>query len=199
MQDYSVPSQAPSRLLGKGHTLRSLLLALLLPATLVGCDSATDETVVLSGIRAGFDFEFDGSDLTVGQLQDLASTAALSIETQLANQGGFSLDEIETARLSSASIELVQPTFVGSGIDLRFLNEVVLQLRSGSTVREVASRVGFTDEEPADLNVIQGRDIAGILRAGSFSAVLQVEPGALQNTGYDLEVVLSFTVEVAGI
>ncbi|MBT8401708.1 MAG: hypothetical protein KJO98_14615 [Rhodothermia bacterium] len=165
----------------------------------VGCDSATEETVVLSGIRVGFEFEFDGTDLTVGQLADLVSNSAASIESQLANQGGFGLDEIETARLTSASIELVQPTFVGSGVDLRFLSEVVLQLRSGSTVREVASRVGFTDQEPAALSVIQGRDIAAILRAGSFSAVLQVEPADLINTEYELEVVVDFTVEVAGI
>ncbi len=177
----------------------STVAAALIMLSFAGCDSAADETVVLSGIRSGFEFEFDGTDLTAGELQDLVSNSAVSIESQLANQGGFSLDEIETARLASASIELVQPTFVGSGVDLRFLNEVVLQLRSGATVREVASRVGFTAEEPATLSIIQGRDIAGILSGGSFSAVLQVEPGNLINTEYELEVVLQFTIEVAGI
>lgn len=198
MQKNCIPPDrlAPRSL--RGRWLSSIAAAIIL-LSFPGCDSATEETVVLSGIRVGFEFEFDGTDLTVGQLADLVSNSAASIESQLASQGGFGLDEIETARLTSASIELVQPTFVGSGIDLRFLNEVVLQLRSGSTVREVASRVGFTDEEPAALSVIQGRDIAAILRAGSFAAVLQVEPADLINTEYDLEVVVDFTVEVAGI
>ncbi len=174
-------------------------VAVLCVATLAGCDSATSDTVVLSDIRAAFSFEFEGSDLVTGRLQDVSGEQSASLESQLADRGGFTLDEIVSTRVSSATIELVQPTVVGSGIDLRFMREVVLQLRAGATTREVASRIGFTSEEPANLNVIQERDVSGIVGSGSFEGVLQLDPVSLTNTSYVIEVVVRFTVEVEGV
>jgi len=165
-----------------------------------GCDSATTDTIILGDIRADFEFEFDGADLVTDQLQDIASQATFNIAPQLSSLGGFTLAEIVSGRVVNASIELVIPTFVGSGIDLRAFNEVVLQLRSGGTVREVASRTGFTDQEPAALNVITNRDISTILSGGAFDAVLQVDPATLDaSEQYSLEVVLKLSVEVEGV
>lgn len=194
MERSSVVSTRP-----QAPTHRNIVVvAALLAASLFGCDTATDDdTIVLSDLRAAFVFEFDDQDVQVGVLQDITSNQEVSLASQLANRGGFTLAEVVTARVSSASIELVVPTFVGSGVDLRFLDEVVLQLRSGST-REVASRVGFTDQEPANLNVIEGRDVSAIVKSGSFSGVLLVEPNNLIDTNYQMEVVAEFTVEVEG-
>ena len=128
-------------------------VAALLAFTLVGCDAGTDDTIILNNIRAAFEFEFQGDDLNTGQLQDLTSNGSANITSQLSSLG-FTLEEILSAEVIEASIELVVPTFVGSGIDLRAFDEVILQLESGGTVREVASRTGFTSEEPADMNVI---------------------------------------------
>ena len=168
--------------------------------SLTGCDTAATDTIVLGDVRVDFEFEFDGGSLTVGQPSDVSSNASFNIGPQLSSLGGFTLAEVVSGRLTVASIELVTPTFVGSGIDLRAFNEVVLQLRSGSTVREVASRRGFTSDEPAALNVIQNRDVSTILKAGSFNAVLQVDAAALDATkDYSLEVVMTLSVEVEGV
>ncbi len=176
-----------------------LFIAGLLVFALAGCDSGTGDTIILNNIRAEFEFEFQGDELTTGELQDLASNGSANITSQLSSLG-FTLEEILSAEVIEASIELVVPTFVGSGIDLRAFNEVILQLDSGGTVREVASRTGFTSEEPADLNVIRNRDISGILRGGSFVAILQVEPASLEpDELYSLEVVLILSVEVEGV
>ncbi|MDX1741489.1 MAG: hypothetical protein R3178_09360, partial [Rhodothermales bacterium] len=114
--------------------------------------------------------------------------------------GGFGLAEVVSGEVVEASVELVVPTFVGRGIDLRAFDEVILQLDSGSSVREVASRSGFTADEPAALNVIQSRDISAILRGGDFGAVMQVNPASLDPTElYLLEVVLTVSVEVEGV
>ncbi len=181
-------------------TPRSLAAVVTLSMVLLaGCDSASSDTVVLSDIRASFSFEFDGSDLVTGRLQDVVASQSASLEAQLANRGGFTLEEIVSARVASATIELVQPTVVGSGIDLRFMREAVLQLRAGATTREVASRIGFTSEEPANLNVIQERDISGIVGSSSFQGTLQLDPVSLTNSSYVIEVVVRMTVEVEGV
>lgn len=174
--------------------------AILLLLALVGCDSATTDTIVLGDIRVDFEFAFAGGSLDTGQLQDVVSEGSFNISSQLSALGGFTLAEIVSGEVVDASIELVVPTFVGSGIDLRAFNEVVLQVRGGGTVREVASRSGFTADEPADLNVIRNRDISTILRGGTFDAVLQVDPAALDaGENYSLEVVLRLSVEVEGV
>lgn len=171
---------------------------LLLAAT--GCDSSTEDTIILNDIRVEFEFEFDGADLTTGDLQDVPSKSSFNVGPQLSSLGGFGTAEILSAEVIEASIELVIPTFVGSQIDLRAFDEVILQLDNGGSVREVASRSGFTAEEPAVLNIIQNRDIATILRGGDFAAVVQVNPAALDDTElYLLEVVLRVSVEVEGV
>ncbi len=176
------------------------LFAVLALFAISGCDATSTETIILGDVRADFEFEFDGSALTTGRLQDVASQSTFSVGPQLASLGGFTVDEIVSGRVTAASIELVIPTFVGSGIDLRAFNEVILQLRSGTTVREVASRTGFTANEPAALNVIQNRDVGSLLSAGAFDAVLQVNPASLIPTeDYNLEVVLTLSIEVEGV
>ena len=50
------------------------------------------------------------------------------------------------------------------------------------------------------MSVIQNRDVSAILRSGSFDAVLQVDPAALDPAEeYNVEVVLTLRVEVEGV
>lgn len=187
----------------KSSTSRLRLLpvpaAIVLLLALAGCDTGTNDTIILNDIRVEFEFERDGADLTEGTLQDLPSTASFNIASQLSSLG-FSTTEITSSRVLEATIELVIPSFVSSGIDLRAFDEVILQLDSGGTVREVASRTGFAAEEPASLNVIQNRDISSIVRGGDFVAVLQVNPSNVDaGETYLIEVVLKLSVEVEGV
>lgn len=172
------------------------LAAVLVLITLAGCDTATTDTIVLGDVRVEFEFEFDGGSLVTGQLQSISSEGSSNIGPQLSSLGGFTLAEIVSGEVTEAEIDLFEPPFT----NLSGFNQMILQLRSGSTVIEVASRTGFTAEEPASLTIVSSRDIRSLLAGGNFDAVLQVDPATLDaDETYRLAVELGLSVEVEGV
>ena len=177
------------------------LLALLL--TVAACDTAgvqNDEATLEYEAGTSLDnqiiFTFDPTDAETGGLVDLRAENPLDVGDFLFEQG-FSKDDILSATLTEASLEVVLPSV---GTEINFLNMAILKLDApGLSELEIAEQDEFPSDDNVSLDIRTGRDVTSYLQKESFTPILQIDASDLQPDAgeYRLDLVLTVRIEVA--
>lgn len=177
------------------HRTRSSLAAvsLLLLWMTSGCDGLVDpvgDSIFLTSPAQEFCFRFTG--VTAGGSKSILSANSIDLGAYLQQQG-FTRSDVISATVQSAEISLLFP------IDetLSMLDRASVSLRAGGEAA-VASAEAFSDARRADLTV-SGADVAGIVQAATFQAVLQLAGARTVAEDIEISVSLRFRIEVEGV
>lgn len=186
----------PSRLISQRRRLP--LFALLLLLGLAGCDTVdSNEPVVLFADVDVFRFTFEADAIDANSPAVLTADAEVDLAAFLRQQG-FTKDEVISATVSSARLEIIFP--VSETAD--FMDEAILLLDAdGLPTLEVAEQTSFpSDNDEVTLTVRSGRDVADYVQAPTFTSVLRIDPARLEaGEDYELVAVLRLRIEVEGV
>ncbi len=172
----------------------ALAAAVLLLAYASGCDTLEEPgSLTLPEITKTVRFEIDGSQLQPGQTIEVVSTNPIDLTADL-QQNVSSVDEVVSARVTSATLQRVSPQ-----LDLRNFASAVVVLRGGSQTAQVASAGTFPSAAEASLST-QPLEVASFVRRPTFQGVLRLTPNEAPGSGtLVVTVTLRFQVSIEGV
>ncbi len=185
-------------------------LSVLLVATLflVGCDdtSTGTEDIIPIGTDADpveFEFEFEpfsADDVTDGTLT-LTSTNSDNLEDQIEEMvgGGATRSDVVSARIRSVELERLTGNFSVQPKVFSYLGSARVYYGANTDAQPVAERRPISDEPEVTLDLLQ-QDITSIVQNGSRPLTLELEVNdpSLIGTGDDVEITVSYRIEVRG-
>ncbi|PEN07755.1 hypothetical protein CRI93_07160 [Longimonas halophila] len=192
-------------------TLSALLIATLF---LVGCDdtgTGTEDTIVIGTdadpVEFEFEFEpFSADDVTDGTLT-LTSTNSDNLDSQIQGIVGTGRSDVVSARIRSVRLERLTGNFgaeTGGRLGAQpkvfsYLGSARVYYGTNTSAQPVAERRPISDEPEVTLDLLQ-QDITPIVQNGSSPLTLELEVNdpSLIGTGDDVEITVSYRIEVSG-
>lgn len=191
--------------------LSALLIATLF---LVGCDdtgTGTEDTIVIGTEADPVEFEFafepfSADDVTNGTLT-LTSTNSDDLSSQIQGFVGAVRGDVVSARVRSVRLERLTGNFgVQPGIRLEeqpkvfsYLGSARVYYGASTDAQPVAERRPISDNPEVTLDLLES-DITSIVQNGPrpLTLELDVNDPSLIGTGDDVEITVSYRIEVSG-
>ena len=183
--------------------LSALLIATLF---LVGCDdtgTGTEDIIPIGTdvdpVEFEFEFEpFSADDVTDGTLI-LTSTNSDDLGSQIREFVGRSRGDVVGARIRSVQLERLTGNFSVQPKVFSYLGSARVYYGANTDAQPVAERRPISDEPEITLDLLQD-DITSIVQSGSRPLTLELEVNdpSLIGTGDDVEITVSYRIEVRG-
>jgi hypothetical protein len=171
-------------------------LALLAPM-LSGCDAATTDTFDLPPRRVQFTFDFQGGALTPGVLNEITADGQVNLIDYVESRG-FTAADIAGVRIQNGSAEMDIALTPGPGAN-SFLRAQLRPFQGTNVGTVLVGGSNFGTGRTVSLQ-IESSAFANVIRTGTFSAQLLVEPNpeVIENGLYRVRVSFDVLIEVEG-
>lgn len=186
---------------------RALGILLIAALVLVGCDdtsTGTEDTIIIGTdadpVEVEFSFnEFSASDVNDGAIE-LTSTNTDDLGRQIEQIVGASRGDVVSAELRSVRLERLTGNFGAVRPKVfSYLGSARVYYGNDTSAPFIAQRTPISDDAEVVLD-INSSDITNIVRNGArpLTLRLDVNDPSLIGTGDDVEITVSYRIEVTG-
>lgn len=168
------------------------VLLFLLAGSVAACDAVAPEPVTLPTKTVSFRFVFHSDTLGTGPFE-VRSSSVVDLEGAL---DGFGKEEILEAEVVGLELERIEPPLVA--LDA-IAEALAVRLTAPGEAERTIGEVRSPPSAPRVTVTPASVDVAALLRASAFGAVLHVDPQSLPSDRYELSAELRLRVVVEGL